>query len=323
MGVHGCGKKDVTGVTVASVTVSPASTALIVGESRSFTAVVRDEEGASLPGSLVTWASSDQEILSVSPEGLATGLQPGTAQVRATAQGVTGSATVTVQPGPVIAAAPVQVSLFAQRDGDPPEPVDIQITNGGGGTLTALAATLQYGAGEATGWLSLHFSSTRAPATLTLTGETNSLVVGTYHATVTLTSPVAGEDLQIGIELTVSEDRPILRLTPSAVGFAAVAGGPPPEQQTVQVLNAGGGDLTDLSTAVTYQSGSGWLTAALSSTSAPAGLSLSADPAALSPGTYRATVVVSSPVASNGPRSVTVSFSVDTEPEADVSVTKT
>ncbi len=320
--VQACTRSDVTSVTVAALEVSPSSVTLVEGESRAFTAKVRDVDGSLLPASLVTWSSSDDSTMSVSAGGMATALRPGEAQVRATVQGVTGSALVRVEPGPVIVAATTGLVLTAGFQGSRPDPMDVGIANGGNGTLAGLSATIRYRQGERSGWLGLSLSSTTAPATLTLTAATSALPVGTFHATATLSSPSARDSLDILVELSVTEERPILGVAPAAMGFAGSAGGPSSLPQAIQISNAGGGTLTGLSTAVSYAGQGGWLTAALSSTTAPAVLSLTADPGALAPGSYTATVQVGSPDAFNGAQNVHVSFAVETDPLADLSVLK-
>jgi predicted phage tail protein len=90
-----------------------------------------------------------------------------------------------------------------------------------------------------------------------------------------------------------------------------MAGSGNPASQNVSVTNTGGGTLSGLATSVTYVTGtSGWLTASLNGTTAPATLSIQATTGALAPGTYTANVAVTSNVAANSPQAVTVTFTV-------------
>ena len=57
-----------------------------------------------------------------------------------------------------------------------------------------------------------------------------------------------------------------------------------------------------------------WLTMALSSTTAPANLDFQPLVSGLAPGNYTATVNVTSPVASNSPRTITINFNVVAKP---------
>ncbi len=81
----------------STVLLSPASrafTALL--QTQQFTATVRDAQGNPIAGAGVTWSSTNDAIVTVDGNGLATARALGGAQVRATAGGVMGSAPVTV-----------------------------------------------------------------------------------------------------------------------------------------------------------------------------------------------------------------------------------
>jgi adhesin/invasin len=68
-----------------------------LGATRQFEAVARDEDGNVVPGVAFSWASDDDLVASIDTAGLATAVANGTATVAATANGVTGTATVTVR----------------------------------------------------------------------------------------------------------------------------------------------------------------------------------------------------------------------------------
>jgi uncharacterized protein YjdB len=88
---------------VASVTVAPDAPSVVAGATVQLAATARDAQGAALTGRAVTWASSVEAVATVSANGLVTGVAAGTSQVRATVEGRTGEATVTVTPVPVSA----------------------------------------------------------------------------------------------------------------------------------------------------------------------------------------------------------------------------
>jgi len=90
------------GAPVASVTVQPASANLAVGDSVYFTAEVRDSTGTLLSGRPVSWFSTDSSVFVIQYQG---GTNPiaiirprstGSAFLRATSEGKTGQATITV-----------------------------------------------------------------------------------------------------------------------------------------------------------------------------------------------------------------------------------
>ncbi|HET9708229.1 MAG TPA: Ig-like domain-containing protein [Gemmatimonadales bacterium] len=80
---------------VASVTVSPASTSILVGATQAFSAVLKDANGTVVTGP-VTWSSSAPTIAGISLSGVVTGLLAGTSTITATSGGVSGTASVTV-----------------------------------------------------------------------------------------------------------------------------------------------------------------------------------------------------------------------------------
>ncbi len=101
-------------------------------------------------------------------------------------------------------------------------------------------------------------------------------------------------------------------LSPSSLAFHAAARGTNPAAQSVSVTNgAMAGSLTGLSASVSYDSkASGWLTASLSSTSAPATISVQPTTGTLAAATYTATISVAATGALNSPQTVSVTFVV-------------
>lgn len=81
---------------VATIEVTPAAATLLVGETSQLTATMRDAGGGVITGRTPTWSSSSQGIATVSASGLVTAVGPGQAQIDATAEGKSGSATITV-----------------------------------------------------------------------------------------------------------------------------------------------------------------------------------------------------------------------------------
>jgi hypothetical protein len=118
---------------------------------------------------------------------------------------------------------------------------------------------------------------------------------------------------------------PLLRVAQPTVSFESVAGEADPASQSLSLTNDGEIPLTGLSvSAVSYGVGEqgGWLTAGLSGTVAPAQLQLSASPAGLQPGTYTATLSVSSSVSANGPQSLAVTLVVLRPPSIELSTAR-
>jgi M6 family metalloprotease-like protein len=85
---------------VAAVTLAPAADTLLVGQTRTFAATLRDATGATLTDRAVTWSTSAVAVASVSTSGVVTALAPGRAIISATSEGATGSATLEVRAKP-------------------------------------------------------------------------------------------------------------------------------------------------------------------------------------------------------------------------------
>jgi uncharacterized protein len=105
---------------------------------------------------------------------------------------------------------------------------------------------------------------------------------------------------------------PSIVLSRSSVEFVMPRGDAPPPSVDVAITNSGQTDLTGLNVAVSYGAGaSGWLSAALSRTTAPATLTLGVvGSASLEPGRYEAAVTVAASSAPGSAASVVVSLEV-------------
>ncbi|MDE0072839.1 MAG: Ig-like domain-containing protein [Gammaproteobacteria bacterium] len=84
----------------ASIVVSPGSaTFTFLGESRTFTATILDEDGSAMEGT-VSWTTDAPAVLSVNSSGVVTALANGAGTVRAVFEAVSGTAAVTVNQTP-------------------------------------------------------------------------------------------------------------------------------------------------------------------------------------------------------------------------------
>ncbi|HXF96233.1 MAG TPA: Ig-like domain-containing protein [Gemmatimonadales bacterium] len=97
----GCYEDDIlTESFDGSVTVIPSSAVLAVGDTLRFRAELRDAEGNPLSGRAVSWHSTDTIVLRITGESAehatVRAVARGAARLRATSQGATGEAWVTV-----------------------------------------------------------------------------------------------------------------------------------------------------------------------------------------------------------------------------------
>jgi hypothetical protein len=95
-GITGSASLAVAVTPVASVAVTLGASSLTVGQTTQAAATLRDALGGALTDRLITWSSSNTSVATVSATGLVTAVGGGTASIRATSEGVTGSASLSV-----------------------------------------------------------------------------------------------------------------------------------------------------------------------------------------------------------------------------------
>jgi hypothetical protein len=95
-----CETVVVSMVEVSEVEVFPSSLTLMEGETETASAIVRSE-GAEVPGLSVTWTVDDPLIATVTDEGVVDARAPGVTTVRASSEGVSGTAEVRVLAQPI------------------------------------------------------------------------------------------------------------------------------------------------------------------------------------------------------------------------------
>ncbi|PYP03237.1 MAG: hypothetical protein DMD57_09055 [Gemmatimonadetes bacterium] len=162
--------KAVAVVPVSSVTVSPASATVQVGQTVQLTATPKDANGNPLTGRMVTWSSSNNSVASVTSSGLVSGGAAGSATITATSEGQSGTASITVTSVPVASVSVTPTSANVN------EGKTVQLTatpkDGGGNPLS----------GRTIAWS----SSNTAVATVSSSGLVTGKVAGS--ATITATS---------------------------------------------------------------------------------------------------------------------------------------
>lgn len=212
----------------------------------------------------------------------------------------------------------VQASLQVDRttvamngaEGSSIAPQNVTVTASGGAPVSGLSSGIAYITGSP-GWLSVALTSSTTPASVTLSvPQAAGMLPGSYSAKVTITSP-AGPEVQFEVDLTIAAPVTI-RLSGTTASFTAGYGAANPPPQSGITVTGDGGPLTGLTAQATnYSAGaSDWLTPTLTSSSAPATLTLSATTGAVPVGTYTADVAVSSPLAGNSPQLVHVTLAI-------------
>src|SRR5438094_9548933 len=103
---------------MASLTISPATATIRVGQTLQLTATPKDSAGGTLTGRMVTWTSGNPSVATISGSGLVAGVTAGSATITATSEGKSSTAALTVTTVRVAsvasaAAAPTTASLTA------------------------------------------------------------------------------------------------------------------------------------------------------------------------------------------------------------------
>jgi uncharacterized protein YjdB len=81
---------------VSAVVVTPSPATVVVGGRILMAASIRDAAGGVLAGRAVAWSTGDAAIATVAPDGVLTGVAPGTTTVSATSEGKVGTVQLTV-----------------------------------------------------------------------------------------------------------------------------------------------------------------------------------------------------------------------------------
>ena len=303
--------------TPASISLTPAGGVSVQsGATTTIAARVLNRGGSPVTGVSVTWSSGDPSVATV-VGGVVTGARVGTATITAStgATGATGATPITATVGVTVTpGAATQLGMRTQpigaQIGTPlsTQPV-VEIRDAAGnlvptatGTVTATitegggtllgSASVAAVAGVAT-FSGLAITGTAGPRSL---GFSSGALSGVTSARFTITPPptpvivLDAETLNLGVPRFTN-----------------------PAPRTVGITNGGFNPLTDLSLdAVQYDAGqpTGWLTARLSGTTAPATITLTFTTDSLLEGTYRALVRINGPGASNTPATLTVTITV-------------
>lgn len=138
---------------VTTVSVSPSSATLeALGATRQFEATARDQDGSVLSGTSFDWSSSSPSVATVSATGLATAAGEGSADITATADGVSGSASLTVDL-PAEPSALEKISggqQFGKTQRDFANPLVVRVVDDQGGAVSGVNVSWSVNAGDAT-----------------------------------------------------------------------------------------------------------------------------------------------------------------------------
>lgn len=174
------------------------------------------------------------------------------------------------------------------------------------GETLQLTAQLLDAAGGAVDGRAIDWSSNAAAvATVDASGKVTAVVPGNAYIS------AAGGDRTASVLVRVVA-RSTIVISRQSMSFQARQSGAPPAAQNAQIVNGVAGTLDGLAIGtISYGTGaSGWLSATLSGSSAPATLVLRPTRTDLAPGSYTATVPITAPTAGNSGVAVQVSYNV-------------
>ncbi|MDB4917110.1 MAG: hypothetical protein JWM95_4754 [Gemmatimonadetes bacterium] len=253
-------------------------------------AATTNATGVATVGSWVLGTAGGTNTLSASVAGIAavTFTATGTATAPASMQVSAGDGQTSVA-GTAVAVLPAVI--VRKADGTPAAGVAVTFAvSAGGGTVSGAAQTT-----GANGIATVGSWTLGASAGLnSLTASASGLPSVVFSATATL-APA-----------------PQILLSSNAAGFNTIVGGATPVAKTINISNSGTGTLSGLALgSITYGAGAtGWLSATLSASTAPASVTLNAALGTLAAGTYTATLPVTAAGVSNSPQTITATFVV-------------
>lgn len=208
----------VTDVLVSTIPLNQAMEELFIGTTRQLLAGPRNEDGRYVPGQSVTWSSSNEGVVSISQDGLATAVSSGNAVISATAGGVTGTTEMKVRfPVGQVAVTPAAGTI--RREGA--IQLTANVTDQGGTVRTNRAVT----------WASLN----PAVATVSASG----LVSGITDGQAVITATSEGVSGQATITVFGSPVVATVTVTPTGTGTHAIG----QTRQFTAVAKAGSGTV--------------------------------------------------------------------------------
>jgi hypothetical protein len=241
-----------------TVVITPPSASLAaIGATQQFSAVVKDQNGNTMSGATVTWATSSGAVVSVdAASGLATAVGNGTAQLTATSGSAAGSADVTVaQVATQLArvSGDNQTGLVSQALGQPlvvqandanANPVaGVSVAFTGSGSFgTAAVTTTASGRAQTTWTLGQSAGTQTATASATASGG------GAVGSPVTFTATAVTQGTPTNVAAYVGNNRPGLVgysvNVPPAVRVTDIQNSPVSGVGVTFAVTAGGGTIT-------------------------------------------------------------------------------
>jgi uncharacterized protein (TIGR03437 family) len=247
--------------------------------------------------------------VAVDPGGLAAGDYQGTVLLTpATGAPLSVPVILTVSDAPNLTAQPLSLSFVYQVNGPLPSAQSVVVSSSRGSLpVTVAVQTFSGGAG----WLA-GIGGGNTPTTGNVTVNPAGLGPGVYKGQIAFSAAGAGNSpLLVPVTLTVTS-APVLTTSPTTMSFAGQVNGAVPPNQTIILTSSDGSALPI--TSVVASSGTTWLSVSRNSDTTPATLTVAITPAALTAGTYQASIIITAPTAGNNPIIVPVVLVLAAQP---------
>lgn len=251
--VWSCGDGTTTPPTPVPTTLNLSTTTLTfnsLNETAQLTPTILDQNGQTLAGQTVAWATTDGNVASVSSSGLVTATGNGTATITATSGSLSKTVAVSVQQ---VAAALVKTAGDAQTDtvGQAlPTDLEVQVNDGGGSGIAS--ATVAFAVTAGGGSLSVTDVTVGADGRGS-TSWTLGTVTGAHAVSVT----VQGTSVSESFGATAVADAPDTLAIVSGDGQIGVEGAPLADSLVVRVVDQFGNAVEGASVDFTVVSGGG------------------------------------------------------------------
>ena len=226
-------------VGIVQITVTPSSASLPALTSVQLEAHLTDAFGNALSNRAITWESNNTALATVASTGFVTTLEPGPVTITASAEGVSGQASLTITPRNVIA---VEVS---------PSSATISVSGTQQFTATVKSLDDEVLSGRLVTW------QTSAPSVATV--NSSGLATGAAVGTTIITASSEGVSASASLAVTATGDVDAVEVTPSSATISV--GG---TQQFNATLRASDGEILT-GRAVTWQSSDAFIVSVNSS----------------------------------------------------------
>ncbi len=210
----------------------------------------------------------------------------------------------TVTPASLLLSSP-RIAFTMTSGGSAPAPQTIAVTSSIGALDVSATVT------GAPSWLRIDPLSGRTPLNLRISINNSGLSAGSYNATIQFSAPNAVASQSLAVTLVVTAPATVLSSTPGSIDFVTTAGGPEPAAQVLRV------SAQPPATALAIQpsGGASWVQVDGITGGNPWDVSIRTRSAALAPGYYATTLVLSGANIS-APLSVPITLRVNPAPVA-------